>query len=281
MLLAETQKYDIFTVDPGRIRGCPCAQICNEFHQGSPMDYDTVYKFGKSVDVLTIEIEHVNIEALKQLDAEGLKIFPQPSILGDHPAQRSSEGFLCLFYLLPTAPYHRFKRSSDVKAWIGVVKGDSRDFPFVWKSAQFGYDGTGVKIVRSLADLEGLPEVDCLVEEMIPFKNELAVIVAWNESGETRTYPVVEMEVPPDSQPGRVCYLPGADRGHSCFRKPAKLLYGRRLLRHCRTTSRRDVPNPGRPDPGQRGRPPNPQQRPLQHRGLVHQTNSSSICALS
>ncbi len=195
MLLAETQKYDIFTVILDGSADAPCAQICNEFHQGSLMDYDTVYKFGKSVDVLTIEIEHVNIEALKQLDAEGLKIFPQPSILEIIQHKGRQKDFFAS-HLIPTAPYHRFEKSSDVKAWI-ESKGDSRDFPFVWKSAQFGYDGTGVKIVRSLADLEGLPEVDCLVEEMIPFKNELAVIVARNESGETRTYPVVEMEFHP------------------------------------------------------------------------------------
>lgn len=195
MLLAETQKYDIFTVILDGSADAPCAQICNEFHQGSLIDYDTVYAFGKSVDVLTIEIEHVNIEALKQLDAEGLKIFPQPSILEIIQHKGRQKDFFAS-HLIPTAPYHRFEKSSDIKVWI-ESKGDSRDFPFVWKSAQFGYDGTGVKIVRSLADLEDLPEVDCIVEEMIPFKNELAVIVARNESGEIRTYPVVEMEFHP------------------------------------------------------------------------------------
>ena len=70
-------------------------------------------------------------------------------------------------------------------------------FPFVWKSAQFGYDGTGVKIIKSIYDLENLPNVACIAEKLIPFKNELAVIVARNSNGEIATYPVVEMEFHP------------------------------------------------------------------------------------
>ena len=72
-------------------------------------------------------------------------------------------------------------------------------FPFVWKVAQFGYDGQGVKVVRSLADLEGLPTGECIAETMIPFKNELAVIVSRNAEGEIKTYPVVEMEFHPEA----------------------------------------------------------------------------------
>ena len=195
MLLTETQKYDIFTVVLDGSADAPCAQICNEFHHGSLMDFDTVYAFGKSVDVLTIEIEHVNIEALKQLEKEGLKIFPQPSILEIIQHKGRQKDFFSS-HLIPTAPYHRFESPAALRNWL-ESKGTARDFPFVWKSAQFGYDGMGVKIVHSESDLDGLPEGECLVEEMIPFKNELAVIVARNESGETRTYPVVEMEFHP------------------------------------------------------------------------------------
>ena len=78
MLLTETQKYDIFTVILDASSEAPCAQICNEFHQGDLMDFDTVYNFGKQVDLLTIEIENVNIEALDKLESEGLSIYPKP-----------------------------------------------------------------------------------------------------------------------------------------------------------------------------------------------------------
>lgn len=191
MLLSETQKYDIFTVILDGDKNAPCSQICNEFHHGSLMDFDTVYDFGKKVDVLTIEIEHVNIEALKKLAQEGLKIFPQPRILEIIQHKGRQKDFFAA-HGIPTAPYSRFGSVQELRASDVVAS-----FPFVWKSAQFGYDGTGVKVIRSSADLEGLPQVDCIAEEMIPFKNELAVIVSRNENGEIKTYPVVEMEFHP------------------------------------------------------------------------------------
>ena len=188
MLLTETQKYDIFTVILDGNKNAPCSEICNEFHHGSLMDYETVYNFGKQVDVLTIEIEHVNIEALKKLEEEGLKIFPQPGVLEIIQHKGRQKDFF-RDNNIPTAAYQRFSSVNDFK--------NPNSFPFVWKSAQFGYDGTGVKVIGSVNDLEGLPNVDCITEEMIPFKNELAVIVSRNEKGDIKTYPVVEMEFHP------------------------------------------------------------------------------------
>ena len=69
MLLVETQKFDIYTSILDASPDAPCAQICNEFHQGDLHDFDTVYNFGKKVDVLTIEIENVNICLLYTSDA--------------------------------------------------------------------------------------------------------------------------------------------------------------------------------------------------------------------
>jgi len=188
MLLTETQKYDVFTVILDGAKNAPCAQICNEFHHGSLMDYQTVYDFGKKVDLLTIEIEHVNIEALKKLASEGLKIFPQPEVLEIIQHKGRQKDF---FYIngIPTAPYKRFEGVKELESTM--------HFPFVWKSAQFGYDGTGVKVIRSVDDMKDLTDGHCITESLIPFKNELAVIVARNEAGELKTYPVVEMEFHP------------------------------------------------------------------------------------
>lgn len=80
-----------------------------------------------------------------------------------------------------------------------AIENGGLQLPFVWKAAQFGYDGNGVKVVRKLSDLEGLPQGECIAEHLVPFKNELAVIVARNVSGETKTYPVVEMEFHPEA----------------------------------------------------------------------------------
>ncbi len=191
MLLTETHKLDIYTAILDGASDAPCAQICNEFHQGSLMEFDTVYNFGKKVDLLTIEIEHVNIEALIKLEKEGLEIYPQPSVLQTIQHKGKQKDFF-VENNIPTSPHKRFSS-------LEKLKKETLTFPFVWKSAQFGYDGTGVKIVKNQDDLNALADTDCIIEELIPFKNELAVIVARNKSGEIKTYPVVEMEFHPEA----------------------------------------------------------------------------------
>ncbi|MEE3999726.1 5-(carboxyamino)imidazole ribonucleotide synthase [Tenacibaculum sp. FZY0031] len=195
MLLTETQKFDIYTVILDGNADAPCAQLCNEFHQGDLLDYDTVYNFGKQVDLLTIEIENVNIEALDALEAEGLTIFPKPKNLRTIQNKAHQK----VFYHdnnVPTADFSRFTSLEELKH---AISNEAVTYPFVWKSARFGYDGNGVKIVRTFNDLANLPTGECISEKLVPFKNELAVIVARNASGETKTYPVVEMEFHPEA----------------------------------------------------------------------------------
>ena len=191
MLLNETHKFDIYTAILDGAADAPCAQICNEFHQGSLLDFNTVYNFGKKVDLLTIEIEHVNIDALLKLEQEGLEIYPQPSVLKTIQHKGRQKDFF-VENNIPTSPHKRFSS-------LNSLKKEALEFPFVWKSAQFGYDGTGVKIVKNEQDLNSLTDTDCIIEKLIPFKNELAVIVARNKNGEIKTYPVVEMEFHPEA----------------------------------------------------------------------------------
>ncbi|MBT8385649.1 MAG: 5-(carboxyamino)imidazole ribonucleotide synthase [Bacteroidia bacterium] len=195
MLLAETQKFDIYTCVLDASKDAPCASICNEFEQGDLMDFKTVYKFGKKVDLLTIEIENVNVDALERLEDEGLKVYPS-SITIRTIQNKAKQKLFYTDHSIPTAPYLRFAHTPEI---LTAIKRESLTFPFVWKKAQFGYDGMGVKIVRSFADLDELPNVECVVEEMISFKNELAVIVARNANGDLKTYPVVEMEFHPEA----------------------------------------------------------------------------------
>ena len=195
MLLSETQKYDVYTAILDSSSEAPCSQICNEFHIGNLLDYDAVYNFGKLVDVLTIEIEHVNIEALHQLEKEGLKIYPQPSVIETIQHKGKQKDFF-VENEIPTSPHQRFKNKQEL---LSYFENEEIQFPFVWKSSQFGYDGTGVKVVRTQNDLQNLADTDCIIEELIPFKNELAVIVARNVNGEIKTYPVVEMEFHPEA----------------------------------------------------------------------------------
>ena len=195
MLLTETRKFDIQTLVLEPSEEAPARYSCNGFYKGSLMDFDTVYQFGKMVNLLTIEIENVNLDALDQLEEEGLPIYPSPKTL----RLIQNKGKQKDYYVsndIPTSPHQRFVDLNDLRT---ALAKDELEFPFVWKCAQFGYDGNGVKICRSALDLVKLPDVECIAEEMVPFKNELAVIVARSVSGEVKTYPVVEMEFHPEA----------------------------------------------------------------------------------
>jgi len=195
MLLYTTRKFDIHTsvLDPSS--EAPSKLACNEFFQGDLMDYEAVYNFGKKVNTLTIEIENVNIEALKALEKEGVNVFPSSKTL-ESIQNKATQKLFYVDHNLPSTPFKRFAFTEEIYT---AIEHSSVEFPFVWKRAQFGYDGTGVKIVRSVADLENLPNVECITEELVPFKSELAVIVARNTKGQVKVYPVVEMEFHPEA----------------------------------------------------------------------------------
>ena len=195
MLLYDTRKFDVYTTVLDASNEAPCKIACNEFQLGDLMDYDAVYNFGKQVDVLTFEIENVNTDALETLEKEGVKVYPSSKTLRTIQNKAKQK----LFYKdheIPTADFSRFAYASEI---IDAIHNGGLEFPFVWKSAQFGYDGNGVKIIRTEADLKELPNVECITEVLVPFKNELAVIVARNFNGEIATYPVVEMEFHPEA----------------------------------------------------------------------------------
>lgn len=195
MLLYDTRKFDIRTsiLDPSP--DAPARIGCNEFYQGDLMDYDTVYDFGKKVDLLTIEIENVNVDALEKLENEGVIVHPPTHVIRTIQNKARQK----LFYVdnqIPTASFSRYAYTNEIK---DSLANSALTFPFVWKCAQFGYDGQGVKIIRSQVDLAELPNVECIVEDLIDYKRELAVIAARNPNGDIKTYPVVEMEFHPEA----------------------------------------------------------------------------------
>ena len=190
MLLTETRKWDLKTavLDPSAT--APCRLGSDIFEVGDLMDYETVYSFGKKTDLLTIEIEHVNSEALEKLEQEGVLVYPPSKVLQIIQNKAKQK----LFYVdndIPTAPFSRFAYGSEIP---DSIAHGGLQYPFVWKSAQFGYDGHGVQIVRGQEDLKRLPNEECIAEELVPIEKELAVIVARSSKGETSTYPVVEMD---------------------------------------------------------------------------------------
>ncbi|MCP9201571.1 5-(carboxyamino)imidazole ribonucleotide synthase [Gramella sp. GC03-9] len=193
MMLYETRKYDIHThvLDPSA--EAPCKIACNYFEKGDLMDYDTVLNFGRKADVVTFEIEGVNVDALKKLESEGIKTYPSATTLEKIQNKATQKKFY-KEKNISTAPFEVFDSLAFLKE--SVAKGKI-ELPFVWKSATGGYDGKGVSVIRKKEDLEKLSSGECIAENLIPFKNELAVIVARNPSGEMITYPVVEMEFHP------------------------------------------------------------------------------------
>ncbi len=200
MMLYDTRKYDIqtYVLDPNP--EAPCKIACNHFSQGDLMDFKTVYDFGKQVDVLTFEIESVNIDALEKLEEEGINVYPQPSVLRNIQDKGVQKDFYKK-HNIPTAAYKKYAFAKALKEDLHNLDESSSlvKMPFIWKSCTGGYDGKGVSVIRTMEDLDTLPQVPCIAEKMIPFKNELAVIVTRNPSGEVKTYPVVEMEFHPEA----------------------------------------------------------------------------------
>ena len=195
MMLYETRKFDITThvLDPSL--EAPCRIACDHFTQGDLMDYDTVYTFGKKVDILTFEIEGVNIEALEALEKEGKKVYPSSKTLRNIQDKAVQKTFYDT-HKIPTAPFSVFETIAKVKK--AVASGELK-LPFVWKSCTGGYDGKGVQVIKNSQTLDVLPDCPCITEDLVAFKNELAVIVVRNPSAQVKTYPVVEMEFHPQA----------------------------------------------------------------------------------
>lgn len=195
MLLYETRKFDIRTIVLDPSAEAPCRIACDEFTRGDLMDFDTVVNFGRKADVLTFEIEAVNVEALEKLESEGKKVYPSSKTLKKIQDKAVQKDFF-RSHEIPTA---KFQKYPSKMAFLEALQKGKIFLPLVWKSTTGGYDGKGVAVVKDLQTAEDLPETACIAEDLIPFKNELAVIVARNPSGEVKTYPVVEMEFHPEA----------------------------------------------------------------------------------
>lgn len=180
---------NIKVLDPDQ--DAPCKHLCDKFVVGSLTDFDTVYKFGKQTDLLTIEIEKVNIEALQQLEEEGVFVYPQPRII----RLIQDKGLQKEFFKqndIPTSPFQLISSKA-------ALKSAEIEFPYIQKLRKDGYDGRGVYKVKSKADLENAFDAPSIVEEWVDFEKEIAVIVARNEDGEIKTFPCVEMEFNADA----------------------------------------------------------------------------------
>jgi 5-(carboxyamino)imidazole ribonucleotide synthase len=191
MLIQQAINYNVTVkvLDPDR--EAPCRKLCDEFVVGSLGDYETVYKFGKKVDLLTIEIEKVNVDALEQLEKEGVLVYPQPRIIRliqDKALQKQ-------FFKENDIPTAEFQVISSAEQ----LKKSHIPFPYIQKLRRDGYDGRGVYKVFDESYLAKAFTEPSLIERLVDFEKEIAVIVARNEKGETQAFPMVEMEFNPEA----------------------------------------------------------------------------------
>jgi 5-(carboxyamino)imidazole ribonucleotide synthase len=191
MLIQQAINYNVTVkvLDPDR--EAPCRKLCDEFVVGSLGDYETVYKFGKKVDLLTIEIEKVNVDALEQLEKEGVIVYPQPRIIRliqDKALQKQ-------FFKENDIPTAEFQVISSAEQ----LKKSHIPFPYIQKLRRDGYDGRGVYKVFDESYLAKAFTEPSLIERLVDFEKEIAVIVARNEKGETQAFPMVEMEFNPEA----------------------------------------------------------------------------------
>lgn len=168
----------------------PCHRIAN-FTQGKLTDRDAVIAFGSACDIVTIEIENVNTQALKELEKMGKKVFPQPHIIELIQDKRTQKQFYKDHHI-PSAEFVLTANREEV--------GRHKHFlPAVNKLGREGYDGRGVQVIRTAADLPKAFDAPGILEKLIDFEKEISVIVARNEDGEVVTYPAVEMVLHPEA----------------------------------------------------------------------------------
>ncbi len=185
MLLQAAANYPVETFILENDPKCPAAHLCHHFTKGDIKNFDDVYAFGKTVDALTIEIENVNTEALEKLEAEGIKIYPKPSVL----KTIKNKIFQKEYYKvneIPSPDYIITQNSADLKR--------AADFlPAVHKLGEGGYDGRGVQVLKTTEDISKGFDAPSVLEKMVAIHKEVAQMVAINEKGETALYPPVEM----------------------------------------------------------------------------------------
>lgn len=190
MILQESPNLDIDVYTMDSTSDSPCA-VSSNFSIGDITKYEDVINFGKDKDVLTIEIENVNVDALEELENQGIKVFPQPKVI----RIIQDKGLQKQFYIdhnIPTAPFHIIKNKSEIQNHLGFL-------PVAQKLRVGGYDGKGVQILKNEQELAKAFDAPCVLEKLVDLDKELALIVARNESGEIKSFPLVELEFNPEA----------------------------------------------------------------------------------
>ena len=181
MLIESSPEFDYKILDPNP--SCSCSKVCNNIVNGDLNDFETVYNFTKDCDIITIEFEHINVEALKKAVKDGKRVYPQPEII----EMVQDKGLQKNFYQdhsFPTSSFKLIDKNTDLR---------NEPIPFVQKTRKFGYDGKGVHVVKEKKDLSNTFSTASVIEECIDIEKEISVIVARNPSGYIETFEPVEL----------------------------------------------------------------------------------------
>lgn len=189
MILPEALKLglNVHFLDPDP--NASCAPWSSNFVTGDFRDEQTVLEFGKDMDVLTVEIEQVNVNALEQLERMGKQVFPSPAalrIIQDKGLQKQAYAKANI----PTAPFEFWDGAAAIKS---AIEQGLLSYPFVQKTREMGYDGKGVSIIRDENDLPKLLDGPSITETLAPIEKELAIIVSLDAQGNFSSLPVAEM----------------------------------------------------------------------------------------
>jgi 5-(carboxyamino)imidazole ribonucleotide synthase len=190
MLSLEASNWDVKTYILDMDLHCPAAPCSTEVIAGDPLNFDDVYQFGQRVDMVTYELEAINTDALKKLVLEGRPVLPEPEALEVIQDKGLQKSFFS-DHDIPTSSYTLFSNKNEIEA---AITAGSLSFPFVQKLRKGGYDGRGVSIISSQADLERIFDAPSIVEDLVPIQSEISVIAARNPHGEVKCFPVAEME---------------------------------------------------------------------------------------
>ncbi|MDE3214631.1 MAG: 5-(carboxyamino)imidazole ribonucleotide synthase [Bacteroidota bacterium] len=185
MLLQAAANYTAETFLMEKDPDCPAAHLCHHFVQGDINSFDDVYRFGKGLDALTIEIESVNVPALEKLESEGVKIFPKPSVLATIKNKILQKQYYTSIQV-PTASYIITENRMDLQAHAHLLPG-------VHKIALGGYDGRGVTILRGESEIPKGFDAPAVLESLVDIHKEISIIVAAAQDGSFVLYPPVEM----------------------------------------------------------------------------------------
>jgi len=189
MLLQQAANYPVETFVLENDEHCPAAHLCHHFYKGDIRDYDTVLAFGQLIDVITIEIENVNIDALEKLEQQAKQVIPKPAVLRMIKNKISQKEFY-KENQIPSPAFVVTNRRQEIAQHEDML-------PAVHKIAEGGYDGKGVQMIENQADIAKGFDAPSVLEKMVNIEKEIAVIVAVDQKGNTAFFPPVEMVFDP------------------------------------------------------------------------------------